>query len=121
MKIYVVTQGDYSDYHIVAVCTKKASAERIKNLLTDGWCDPEIEEYESDVYDINPTYKAYHVVIWKNGDIKCEEEYNSYCAEDVNEYKDWFVYDVFAKDEEHAKKIALDKIAEYKAKKKGLI
>lgn len=51
MKIYVVTQGSYSDYHIEQVFLEREKAELYCKLHdTDMWGDhPEIEEF--DTYD----------------------------------------------------------------------
>lgn len=54
MKVYVVTQGDYSDYHICGVAVKKSVAEeivrRIKRL-SRFYSDARIEEYSTDEYE----------------------------------------------------------------------
>ena len=51
MKVYVVTQGSYSDYHIEQVFLEREKAELYCKLHdTSGWGDhPELEEY--DTYD----------------------------------------------------------------------
>lgn len=49
MKIYVVTSGEYSDYHIEAVFTNYHLATQYANLDSDR----EIEEYEADSIQIN--------------------------------------------------------------------
>ncbi|KKK84319.1 hypothetical protein LCGC14_2784560 [marine sediment metagenome] len=49
MTVYVVTRGDYSDYHIVSIWAKKEEAERVVALTNKerDWDDsPEIEEWE---------------------------------------------------------------------------
>jgi len=58
-KIYVVTEGDYSDYHIEACfSTKKKAQEYIKNAkkVNESWYYPDIEEWEldsnSDIVDV---------------------------------------------------------------------
>lgn len=58
-KIYVVTEGDYSDYHIEACfSTKKKAQEYIKNAkkVNDSLYFPGIEEWEldsnSDIVDV---------------------------------------------------------------------
>lgn len=44
MKVYVVTSGCYSDYHIEAVFTDKKTAYAFANIHTDR----EVEEYDAD-------------------------------------------------------------------------
>lgn len=60
MKVYVVTSGSYSDYHIDAVFTDHNKARRYANLDTDR----NIEEYEADyvntVYRDNVEYNIYY-------------------------------------------------------------
>lgn len=58
-KIYVVTEGEYSDYHIEACfSTKKKAQEYIKNSkkVNGSYYYPDIEEYEldsnSDIVDV---------------------------------------------------------------------
>ena len=58
-KIYVVTEGDYSDYHIEACfSTKKKAQEYIKNSkkVNESYYYPRIEEWEldsnSDIVDV---------------------------------------------------------------------
>jgi hypothetical protein len=43
MKIYVVTEGEYSDYHICGVFTKEKKAERYAYLIGG-----DVEEYEDE-------------------------------------------------------------------------
>jgi hypothetical protein len=48
MKIYIVTAGEYSDYHIVRVFLDKEKAERYISLCGNHYDEPVIEEYETD-------------------------------------------------------------------------
>ena len=48
MKIfYAVTDGDYSDYHIIAITDNKERADNIAKIYRDdGWnAEPKIEEF----------------------------------------------------------------------------
>lgn len=48
MKVYVITQGIYSDYQICAVTLDKQEAERLARIYRDG-CDlGRVEEYDTD-------------------------------------------------------------------------
>lgn len=47
-KVYVITSGEYSDYHICAVCSTRERAEELRPLYSDRWDIAEIEEYEMD-------------------------------------------------------------------------
>ena len=49
--IYVVTQGEYSDYHIVGVYSRKEDAEAYCGAhLENGYDTPQVEEYELDAH-----------------------------------------------------------------------
>lgn len=44
--IYIVTKGEYSDYHVVAATTDRKIAEKIqKKFSDDHWYDCRIEEF----------------------------------------------------------------------------
>lgn len=45
-KIYVVTQGDYSDYHIIACFTDKEKAELCAKIYSDYYDEAGVEEYD---------------------------------------------------------------------------
>lgn len=125
MKVYVVTEGDYSDYHIVGVCTSQESAKRIQQIASGDYHEAKIEEYEADKFNIKPTYNYYGVSVYKNGSATANIDGYIFEPYEVRDYCNAkhtcaFSVDVFAQDEEHAKKIAFDLIAEYKAKEKGI-
>lgn len=49
MKLYAVTKGEYSDYHIITLTADKEVAQKIAKRFTTGECDydkAEVEEYE---------------------------------------------------------------------------
>lgn len=48
-KVYVVTEGEYSSYHILAVfSSRKLAQEYIETVRNHCWDDVRIEEYELD-------------------------------------------------------------------------
>lgn len=51
MKVYVITAGVYSDYHICCVCIDRETAERRKKLFSDDYDEAEIEEFDTDEYE----------------------------------------------------------------------
>ena len=120
-KHYVVTRGEYSDYRIVAVCSDRSVAEkiaeRINREVTYEMCN--IEEYE-DGKPIDETLTAYFVNFEK-GTVR--EDGIEYAVKGTHwDKKDgtiWGMY-VFAKDEEHAMKIASDKRAMLMAQREGI-
>jgi len=60
MIIYIITQGDYSDYSIRKVFTDKTLAENYVEMLnkTNGYSNAEIEEWETEG---EPEFIAYAV------------------------------------------------------------
>lgn len=131
MKIYVVTKGSYSDYHIITATTDPEKAKKIAEKFTDKWDDAKVEEYEnSDIYLKN----LWYVVFEANGEVKHvhlersafyydanDEEYigRIRCNPHLGLSNGAWIH-VFADDEEGAIKIAAEKRAEFLAKKNGL-
>ena len=123
--IYVLTEGDYSDYHIVGVYSTKELAEEAQSLYKDS----QIEEYDLDnIPEHPPGMKAWFVRI-NDGklDDLCASQvspfYETIPREFEYEYPKggtaYFVY-CWAVDEEHAEKIALDKYYQHQANKAGI-
>ena len=126
MKVYVVTEGDYSDYHIIGVTTDRKKAKQYCELTKGRWYEPQIELYETDSFTPDITaYKVYDVGVYANGNVFTKEidkpdgyDYEMAMMHDVSysRYGDPFRYKVtlMAIDKEHAEKIGCDYIAEYK-------
>ena len=122
-KVYIITKGDYSDYHICAVTADAELAKKLKKLYTDRYDEASIEEY---ILDECINRKCYGIVFDDNGriiditadeyELKKEDEIDTYSDPD-----DHIICWVFAKDMEHAKKMAQDKRAEYLAKKENIV
>lgn len=136
MKVYVITAGDYSDYHIIGVTADKKVAEKYCGLRS-GYDEygfgfsPRIEEYDTDFlsYGADPNYKCYRVTA-TNGIFKAEEYDSGFeYPEDlgaVNAFKrkdgvHRAVTYCISKSEEQAIKIAQDRMARYKAAKANII
>lgn len=118
MKVYVITKGCYSDYHIVGVSLDKARAEEIANAVSE---EPEslykayVEEYDTDAF---VTGFRYHVS-YDRGDWSASiDDYDDHQSNHAYNDRSFVVY---AKDERHAIKIAQDMRAEYLAKEKGVV
>lgn len=123
MKIYAVTAGSYSDYHIVALTTNKERAEHIAKIYgKNRWHDTaEVEEYE-DAESVD--YKIYWRVTFDNEhNFEKAEFAEGLGVEEINAMEEKmpiiygtgkYRFTVTADDEEHAKKIAFDLMAEYK-------
>jgi len=126
-KIYVVTGGCYSDYHIVGVF----SSEKLANKAAES-LNSQVETYELDKHSdrIVQGFSAYRIVMSLNGDVTsvredtypcwldkateqtCEKKRMPKFSGTKNEYIGWQsvreVY-VWARDEKHAVKIAGDR------------
>lgn len=130
MKIYVITKGSYSDYHICAVTTDKEKAERLALFYTDRWDEAKVEEFEED--EIPDDCMPIYFVRYKNGKWyidNCGIESPDHEAEHAFFKRNYvrgtydfdsFYCDVMADDEEHAIKIAQDLYAKKKAELMGL-
>lgn len=111
--IYVLTKGDYSDYHIVAATVSKETAQRIAERY-----EADIEKYED--AEIIPDKPIWMVRVSDNA---CEayETDGDYAIPDAMKSKiypnsklGYVTLWVFADDKEHAEKIACDKYAQWK-------
>jgi len=129
--IYVLTEGDYSDYHIVGVYSTKELAKEAQSLFKNS----QIEEYGLDnIPEHPPGMSAWFVRI---SDGKLDDIYTHQVnpfeetvplleSQGEFEYKynngetAYFVY-CWAIDEDHAEKIALDKYYQHQATKFGIV
>ena len=126
-KVYVITKGCYSDYHICAVTLDKKKAERLCNLVDDGGMDEsKIEEWDTEQHvDLLSGRKPYYVSFRKNGDLYSVDEstwgFEYFESEIIERPKinDSLLVKLYAEDKESAIKIAAEKRAKYLAEKEG--
>lgn len=124
MKVYVVTEGDYSDYHIVGVTTDRETAKAYCKISAGDWYEPKVEEYDTKAFADIRTAKPYRVIMEEDGTTTTEEEdgfsYETAVEHQVQHIRRWagkpsyYEVVVLAEDEQHARKIAADYIAEAK-------
>lgn len=129
--IYVLTKGEYSDYHIVALYSTRELAEEAQKFCPES----NIEEYKLDSVEIPdhpPGYFGWSVTIDAEENIirySYQEDVISRPFEPQEHYCDnskWsnipslFVVNCWARDKEHAEKIALDKYYQFKAQQAGI-
>lgn len=124
MKVYVITKGEYSDYHICAVATDKEKAEEIRKKYSQPWEAAEIEEYDTEETEML-MYKNLYVCIYykKSKSIIVNEtsfEYPPSIEFMVKDSTSQLSTHVNADDKVHAFKIASDRFAKYLAEKQGL-
>ena len=124
-KDYVITSGEYSDYHICAVTLDPKRAEKMKKFYDKadytGAC---IEEFDTDegLEKIEAGYMPYRVTFTRVGDVySVVDEYSLECSDRVWEaFNGCVCVTVWAKDKESAVKIAAERRAKYLAEKEGI-
>lgn len=130
MKIYVITKGCYSDYHIVGVATDLKMAEKIEQYIDkehNYYGNARIEEYSTEVWGEIVQNNKHLYLVSERLDGGLNAFRSTY---DINEGYEMInkitfnngrmnVY-VFAKNEQHAIKIGRDMFAQHKAEKDGL-
>ena len=133
-KVYIITAGSYSDYHIVAVFADKNEAERFRDVQNEKakWDSQEcrIEEYPIGADMSLAGKQLYCVYVNSLGSIyaydNCEAALNR--ADEIGIVKEeqgrleCFIAVPMDEDEpeEYAQKVAADLFAEYKARKEGI-
>lgn len=128
MKIYVVTKGEYSDYHICCATIDKNQAERAAKIYSDKWDEAYIEEFDSDdILKIPDAIKKYCVSFSKTTGIVLNVYESSNEILPINSsplihqfLNSHYIVEVNAIDKDHALKIASDAFAKYMAEKEGL-
>lgn len=127
MKLYAVTKGCYSDYHIITLTTSKERAKRMAVLYSDRFEEAKVEEYEEG--DLNDSRIPYDVYFYNNGYVaayaKClcdfaPGELMRVIAVDSLYSQVEYSVCVLANSMEHAIKIACDELAQYKCEKEGI-
>ena len=122
MKVYVVTQGEYSDYGIVGVAIDKKQAEYIA-MVHNTYNEPcYIEEYDTEEIKVDKDFEPNWIVRFDTDEIKKVYPFTGKKPYKVKEYgMNQCSVIVKAKDEDHAIKIAIDTLAQYKALKAELV
>lgn len=124
MKIYVITKGCYSDYHICAVTEDKYKADLLVKRFTDNREEAHIEEYDTDDYAVLLSNNVYFCRQRKGEEIKIRLSTGDYINEHTLSVKGCcggtLYMHVIARNEEQALKIALDRFAKYRAEEMGL-
>lgn len=131
-KVYVVTSGEYSDYHIDGMFSTEELAQKfIDSFKRHEYTEMDIEEWELDVHKdaLSQGYLPFRVSMRQNGDVmSCEHEDSSYgfhseTPRDSFHSTVWndqgapkyMVSHVYAKDQQHAIKIANERRGQYLA------
>jgi hypothetical protein len=131
--IYILTQGEYSDHHIIATYSTRELAEEAQRLCL---CS-EIEEYELDALKM-PEHPPGHSAWGVNISLKTNTITHAYMEDVTNghfepggiyhntpewtfktKYDPLYVVNCWARGKEHAEKIALDKYHQWKWEKEN--
>ena len=132
-KLYAITQGYYSDYTIVSLCSDKETAEKVKAKINSmkGEYDDEccIEEYEDGKFCLGENVCGWLVIFDKDGNVLSVEQADftegvkglTYGQRGYNgkTFQKVFIQTV-APDEQSAIKIAAEKRAMYLAQENGI-
>lgn len=122
MKIYVVTEGSYSDYHIVGVSDDVETAYKIADYR-----GAEVETYDTNDFTDDRLFWLYTCHTWYDDYGEKQERESIECRmqdefhEEVNIVRSiWdkrsYKVVVKANDRDHALKTARDMVAQYRAK-----
>lgn len=120
MKVYVITAGDYSDYHIEAIFTDLEQATAFKDVFnkSHSYDSAKVEVYETDTIHVEKGFAAYSIQFDEEGAVtKIEKDpySNNFNTFECNRVC------VMARDIEHALKIAYDLWAVKSAEKEGIV
>lgn len=122
MKIYVVTRGNYSGYHIITATVDPTRAEAIRKLYDGSYEEARVEVFDSDSFiPLLEGQQRFLVSFRANGDVRRANSDIEVDEQNVCEsYNGEMYVTCFARDLEHAIKIASERRARYIAQKKGL-
>ena len=130
MKLYAVTKGEYSGYHIIALTADKDVAEKLAkkysnrtNMYGDGFEDAQVEEYEDGVVLLD--MDCYFVRV-ENGNVtevvppntedtwffEEKELYNNSVEPMCSEKNSYYTH-VLARNVDEAAKIGKDRVMQY--------
>lgn len=114
MKLYAVTKGDYSDYHIITLTRNKDTANAIAKRFSSYEDDARVEEYEDGQFLMGGS--IYRVWSYGTNVRGCELDESDYNVQDIGEVRqisqsgNMYVTYVIAGSEEQAFKIGKDRI-----------
>ena len=94
MKVYVITEGIYSDYRIVGVSLDRKTADAVVEMLNkdEGYYNAEVEVYDTEtIGDVYNGYRRYTIFQMPNGE--CVARFSSMDLDsDFN--KPWKMYKI---------------------------
>lgn len=123
MKLYAITDGEYSDYGIITLTADEKKAERLAKMLNAN-----VEEYEDGEYDTvlnhedESVYKVYFRFCQSGAQSVCKADSALWCndVDKVRGYDTFAIVPVWAKDMTSAAKKAADIYSKWNAERLGL-
>ena len=124
MKLYAVTKGDYSDYHIITLTASKDAAKKIAKRFS-GTDDAIVEEYEDGEIILGKELYFVRMVDGNIDDVSVDESDYALFDTSVHEGcmyngKSMQYTFVLTDSAEKAAKIGKDRIMKYISEKEGL-
>lgn len=126
-KLYAITAGEYSDYHIITLCSDREKAERLVRWYNrhEKFGEAEIEEYEDGEIIPDESVAPYEVIFDRDGRIRMADRCSPEWVIGENPIMECIdgkiLVHVLATDEGSAMKIAAEKRAKYIAEKTGVV
>lgn len=129
MKVYVITSGEYSDYHICTVAQSEKKANALKKLFDkENYTGARIEVYDTKTYQTSrPLFLALYDKREKKLELSRIKEVDEYpdlpTEREMNEIVSWGFYlrtGIHANSRKQAEKIFYDRLAKYKAEQEGI-
>ena len=125
MKLYAVTKGDYSDYHIITLTASKDAAKKIAKRFSRSYDDAMVEEYEDGEIILGKELYFVRMVDGNIDDVaEDDSEYSlfdtSVCHGNTWGGKPMYYTHVLTDSAEKAEKIGKDRIMKYIAEKENL-
>lgn len=122
-KLYALTDGTYSDYHIEALTADKGKAKRLHDIY--GFNVEEYEDGELDAYYVNMNgYLVYYSFDYGrerlSASVTAVQDKMINAVSKAKPFDDGYYVYVVAEDIEHARKIGKDLIMQYIAQEQGL-
>lgn len=124
MKLYAITDGEYSDYRIITLTADEAKAKRLAKMLNAN-----VEEYEDGEYDTvlnhegESIYNVYFRYCQSGVQSVCKVDYSAIWCNDVDKVRDYNTFaivPVWGKDMTSAAKKAADIYSKWNAERLGL-
>lgn len=121
-KVYVITSGCYSDYHICGVATDKEKAHLLAERFSNSYDTAEVEEYDTDDMAEYLRFRNTYACLYRDNTKRIEISKSDYIYPEKADFRvtktlyGLFVY-VNADTEKMALKKASDMFAKYRAER----